>query len=93
MPLSLHDEDFIESGLETLCKSIVHPSDPGYGDVKQFIYVHEFGLALDLLAHIQLQSAQPLSPEIRSLIDALAVRMGMKDGDEWRAVAELLTTK
>ena len=89
MPLSQHDEDFIESGLETLCKSIVRPSDPGYEDVKQFIYVHEFGLALDLLAHIQLQSAQPLSLEIRSLIDALAVKMGMKDGDEWQGVAKV----
>ena len=88
MPLSLHDEDFIESGLETLCKSIVRPSDPGYGDVKQFIYVHEFGLALDLLAHIQLKSGKLPSSDTRELFEALALKMGMEEGDEWQGVAK-----
>lgn len=89
MPDSVQDEDFIEIGLESLCKAIVSPPDKGYSDVKEFIYVHEFQLALDLLAHIQLKSGVPLSPETRSLFDALAEKMGMTDGDMWRGVAEV----
>ncbi len=89
MSISEQDEDFIESGLESLCKSIVNPPDKGYSDVQQFIHVHEFQLALDLLAHIQLKSEVPISSETRNLFEALAVKMGMTDGDMWRGVAKV----
>lgn len=89
MSISEQDEDFIENGLESLCKAIVNPPDKGYSDVRQFIYVHEFQLALDLLAHIQLKSDVPPSLETRNLFETLAVKLGMTDGDMWRGVAKV----
>ena len=89
MPISETDEEIIETSLERLCATVIRPSDEGYADVKQFIYVHEFQLALDLLAHIQLKSEVPPSSETRNLFEVLAVKMGMTDGDMWRGVAKL----
>ena len=53
------------------------------------MYVHEFALALDLLAHIQINSGEPVAPKTRALFEELALKMGMEDGDEWQGVAKV----
>jgi hypothetical protein len=89
MPASVQDEEYIEGELERLCSASIASSDLSHDQVREYIYVHEFQLALDLLAHIQLKSKVPPSPETRTLFDALAEKMGMTDGDMWRGVARL----
>ena len=89
MTISEKDEKFIESGLEDLYKSSLAKSKIDHDQVKQYIYVHEFALALDLLAHIQLKSKEPISLKNRAIFEALALKMGMKDGDEWTGVAKI----
>ena len=89
MPISEKDEEFIESGLEDLYKSSVVKSMINHDRVKEYIYVHEFALALDLLAHIQLKSKEPISLKTRAAFEALAMKMNIKDGDEWTGVAKI----
>ncbi|KAL8931189.1 MAG: hypothetical protein Q9211_007157, partial [Gyalolechia sp. 1 TL-2023] len=60
-----------------------------HAQVREYIDVQEFGLALDLLAHIQLKSGKPVPSDTMRIFEALATRMGMKAGDEWRGVAEI----
>jgi len=50
-------------------------------------------LALDDLAAIYLESKSPVRPEILALFEKLAIKMEMQSGDEWRAVADILSTR
>jgi len=87
--LSEQDEDFIENSLENLYKLSVDISGKNYEIVGEYIYVHEFGLTLDVLAHIYIKPGKPISLKTRALFEALALKMGMKDGDEWTGVAKI----
>lgn len=89
MSLSQQDDNYIEGGLERLCTVSAASSDLSHDQVREYIHVHEFQLALDLLAHIQLKSGVPLPAEMRTLFEALAEKMGMTDGDMWRGVAKV----
>ncbi len=89
MPASVQDEEYIEGELERLCSASMSSSELSHDQVREYIYVHEFQLALDLLAHIQLKSGVPPSPETRRLFDTLAEKMGMTDGDMWQGVAKI----
>lgn len=89
MPLSQDDEAFIESGLEALYKASVASSNLNHNQVREYIDVGEFGLALDLLAHIQLKSGKFPSSDTRELFEALAMKMGMEEGDEWQGIAKI----
>ena len=61
--------------------------------MREYIDVGEYGLALDDLAYIYLQVGKPVPADIIGLFDALATRMDMGQGDEWRAVAEIRTAR
>ncbi len=89
MTASVQDEQYIEGELERLCSASIASSNLSHDQVREYIYVHEFQLALDLLAHIQLKSEVPISSETRNLFEALAEKMGMTDGDMWRGVAKV----
>ncbi len=93
MPNTERDDDLIENGLDTLCKTIVNPEEKSYATAMQYIYVHEYQLALDLIAHIQLQSESSMSSETRTLFEMLAQKIGMTDGDMWRGVAKLRSSQ
>ena len=89
MTLTHMDEEWIEEGLKTLCSASIKSIPANHSQVLEYIDVQEFGLALDLLAHIQLKSGKPASPDTIRMFNALATKMGMKRGDEWRGVAEI----
>jgi hypothetical protein len=77
-------------GLERLYEALADFGRDGRRQVREYIDVGEYGLALEDVAYIYLQSApKPLSAEIHRLFDELAVKMGMKEGDEWRGVAKI----
>ena len=89
MTLTHQDEEWIENGLETLYSASLKSIPVNHAQVREYIDVQEFGLALDLLAHIQLKSGKPVSSDTIRIFEALATRMGMKPGDEWRGVAKI----
>lgn len=89
MTLTHQDEEWIENGLETLYSASLKSIPIDHAQVREYIDVQEFGLALDLLAHIQLKSGTPPSSDAMRIFEALATKMGMKPGDEWRGVAEI----
>ncbi len=89
MTLTSEDEEWIESELETLYRASCDTIPADYSQVREYIDVYELGLALNLLAHIHLKLGKRLPPDKLRLFDALATRMGMKDGDDWHGVAEL----
>ncbi len=84
-----NDAEWIENGLETLYRALCDGIHEDLSDVREYIDVGEFSLALDLLAHIHLDINKFLTPDKLRLFDALATRMGMRNGDRWRGVAEL----
>ena len=89
MPLSQDDDEFIESNLKVLSKMSTEISGIRNKQVLEYIYRHEFGLALDSLAHIYITSGKPVSSKARALFETLALKMSMEDGDEWKGVTKI----
>ena len=83
------DDDWIENGLKVLCSALIKSVPANHSQVLEYVEVQEFGLALNLLAHIQLKSGRPASPDTVRMFDALATKMGTKQDDEWQGVAEI----
>ncbi len=61
--------------------------------VRRYIDAREYGLALDDMADILLESDKPVPPELRSLFDAAAAKMDIKPGAGWSGVDTIFTTK
>ena len=63
-------------------------------DVREYIDVREYALALDDMAAIIKLSGKPLTPQLRGLFDAAANKMEIKPGDnECVGINELLWPK
>jgi len=92
MALTHKDRDWIEAGLEKLYDALAMFAGVNRQQVREYIDVGEYGLALDDLADIHLTTGKPVPADIVQLFDALALKMGMKQGDEWQAVAEIRAT-
>ncbi len=89
MGMTREDRDWIEAGLNTLCTDAGVVSNADCGQVRKYIDVGEYGLALDDLADIHLATGKPIPPDRRALFDTLAMKMGIRHGDEWQAVAAI----
>ena len=93
MALTLEDRLSIETDLELIYKKMP-PCAVLYRDqIREYIDVGEYGLALDDLAGIYLDSKTPLRPGILALFERLATKMKMRSGDTWRGVAEILSAR
>lgn len=93
MALTFEERLANKADLEQLYEAVPSIGAGDLDQVRVYIDVGEYGLALDDLADRYLEAKKLLPPDIRGLFDKLATRMGMKSGDEWRAVAELLSIK
>lgn len=93
MNLTSEERLLIETGLEQLYREILSNGNVNNSQVRQYINVGEYGLALDDLADLYIATKNPLSSATLVLFDDLATKMKMKSGDEWLAVAEILSTK
>jgi hypothetical protein len=82
----------IEGDLNRLFEAVPSKEIGSHDQIRQYIDVGEYGLALDDLADVYLGDRQSLTPSLRSLFDGLANKMGMKSGDQWQAVAEILAS-
>jgi len=89
MALTHEDRDWIKAGLEKLYDASAIFAGVNRQQVREHIDVGEYGLALDDLAGIHLKTGKPVPADIVQLFDALAMKMGMKQGDGWQAVAEI----
>jgi hypothetical protein len=89
LALTHEDRDWIEAHLEALYRASTEIAGADHRQVRQYIDVGEYSLALDDLADIQLKSGKPIPPDLIRLFDALATKMDIKPGDGWDAVTEL----
>jgi len=92
MALTHEDQDWIEAGLEKLYDASAMFAGVNRQQVREYIDVGEYGLALDDLADVHLKTGKPVPADIVQLFDALAMKMDVKQGDEWQAVAEIRAT-
>lgn len=68
----------------------------GVGDrdqIREYIEVGEYRLALNDLADVYLEAKTPVTLTLRMLFADPAAKLGMRSGDQWRAVAEILATR
>ncbi len=93
MNLTFEERLLVETGLEQLYKEILSNGNVINSQIRQYIDAGEYGLALDDLADLYIETKNPLPSATLVLFDALATKMKMKSGDEWLAVAEILSTK
>jgi hypothetical protein len=93
MALTLEERLSIEADIEHLYAAVLPKTAGEHDQVRRYIDVGEYALALDDLADIWLEWKKPVPPTVRGLFDELATKMGMRYGDEWRAVAEILSAK
>ena len=82
MPLSQQDADYIIAGLNSLYERSVLSIREDHAPVRSFIDAGEFGLALDLLACIQLHAQTPASQQTIDLFVNLARKMKIDDSDD-----------
>jgi hypothetical protein len=93
MSLTLEERLSIEADIEWLYEAVPSHAILDRDQARKYIDVGEYGLALDDLAAIYLESKSPVRPEILALFEKLAIKMEMQSGDEWRAVADILSTR
>jgi hypothetical protein len=89
-PTEQDDDDWIEVRLnEIYGRALSGIIGWDHLQVREYIDVCEYGLALDGLAHAYLQHGNPVQSDLRRMFDALAEKMGMKTGDRWTGVDRL----
>ncbi len=93
MSLTLEECLLIETDIEQLYEAVPSHAMLNRDQARKYIDAGEYGLALDDLAAIYLESKSPVRPEIFALFEKLAIKMKMQPGDEWRAVADILSTR
>ena len=93
MKLTLEDRMWIEAGLEELYRGISANIEIDPSQIRKYIDVGEFGLALDELADLYMDIETPVPSATLTVFHALATKMKMTSGDEWQAVLEILSIK
>ena len=93
MVLTFEERLSIEADIERLYEAVPSHAVLDRDQVREYIDVGEYGLALDDLAAIYLDSKIPIRPEIFVLFERLATKMKMRSCNEWRGVAEILSPR
>lgn len=91
MSLNETDAQTIENHLNQIYNlALSKMTDQDRIQVRQYIAAGEYGLALDDMADIVLESKKTVAPELRSLFYAVATKMKIEPGAGWSGVDSIL---
>lgn len=95
MPLTKQKACIIENYLHQISDQIFSSDNDKYrSEIREYIDVREYALALDDMAAITKLSGKPLTPKLRNLFEAAANKMEIKPGDnECVRINELIWPK
>jgi hypothetical protein len=87
MPLTQEEAEGIEKCLEQIYACISSEmSGNDQFQIRQYIDVAEYGLALDDMVDVLQEKAKPVAPDLRLLLLEAAGKMGVKPEDGWNGV-------
>lgn len=89
MSLSIGYVQFLYSDIELIYRLISGIGGWDHEQVRKYMDVGEYSLALDDLADAYLRSGESASADLLYRFEALATKMGMENDPEYQAVAEL----